>query len=193
MKTLVMFNMHTPQKGSLLLSEPFMLDDNFERSVILLCEHDATDGTMGVIVNNRSSLLLSDVIPDVENPRFPLYIGGPVGVEALFFLHKVPEKIEGGVELVDGIYFGGDFEQIRFLVNDHLLQPDEIKFILGYAGWTPGQLDDEIAQNSWAVHNKFPTDLLLLQDGEDLWKQALISLGPKYAHVANFPKSPDLN
>jgi len=192
-RVLIMFNTHAPQKGSLLLSEPFMLDNNFERSVILLCEHDTIEGTMGVIVNNRSSLFLSDVIPDIENVRFPLYIGGPVGVEALFFLHKVPEKIDGGIELVDGIYFGGAFEQIRLLVNDHLLQPDEIKFILGYAGWTPGQLDDEIAQNSWAVHNKFPTDLLLLQDGEDLWKQALISLGPKYAHVANFPKSPDLN
>lgn len=188
-----MFNIHTPQKGSLLLSEPFMLDNNFERSVILLCEHDAQEGTMGVVVNNRSSLVLSDVIPDVENEQFPLYIGGPVGVEALFFLHKVPEKIEGGVELVDGIYFGGEFEQVRFLINDNLLQPTEIKFIIGYAGWTVGQLEGEIDQNSWAVHNKFPSDLLLLQDGEDLWKQALISLGPKYAHVANFPKSPNLN
>jgi len=99
----------------------------------------------------------------------------------------------GGAPLVEDVYFGGNFEQIRLLVNDRLLQPAEIKFILGYAGWAPRQLDDEIAQNSWAVHNKFPTDLLLLQDSEDLWKQALISLGPKYAHVANFPKSPDLN
>lgn len=188
-----MFDTHAPQKGSLLLSEPFMLDNNFERSVILLCEHDTVDGTMGVVVNSRSSLLLSDVVPDVANLQFPLYIGGPVGVEALFFLHKAPEKIEGGKVLVDDIYFGGNFEQICFLINDSLLQPNEIKFILGYAGWSPGQLDDEIKQNSWAVHNKFPTDLLLLQDGEDLWKQALISLGPKYAHVANFPRSPDLN
>lgn len=188
-----MFNTHIPQKGSLLLSEPFILDSNFERSVILLCEHDAIDGTMGVVVNNRSSLLLSDVVSDVVNPQFPLYIGGPVGVEALFFLHKIPEKIEGGTSLTEGIYLGGNFEQICILINDNLIHPDEIKFILGYAGWSVGQLNDEIEQNSWAVHNKFSPDLLLLQDGEDLWKEALISLGPKYAHVANFPKSPDLN
>ena len=188
-----MFNMHEPQKGSLLLSEPFMLDNNFERSVILLCEHDTTEGTMGVVVNNRSSLMLSDIISGIGNQNFPLYIGGPVGVETLFFLHQAPEKIDTSTEIVDGIYFGGDFEQIRSLINDHLLEPAEIKFIIGYAGWTVGQLESELTQNSWAIHNKFPKELLLMQDGEDLWKQALISLGPKYAHVANFPRTPNLN
>lgn len=187
-----MFNIHTPKKGSLLLSEPFMLDSNFERSVILLCEHN-DDGTMGLVLNNRSSLLLSDMIQDVENPEFPLYIGGPVNMESLFFIHNLPESIQGGMPLFDDMYFGGNFEQALFLINDNLIQPDQIKFFIGYAGWNKGQLDDEIAQNSWAVHNKFPAELLLLQDGEDLWKQALIHLGPKYAHVANFPKSPNLN
>ena len=193
LSSFAMFNMFTPQKGSLLLSEPFMLDSNFERSVILLCEHDIQNGTMGLVLNNRSALLLSDVIQEVHNQQFPLYIGGPVNMEALFFIHNAPEKVEGGDQLTDNIYFGGDFQQALFLIEDKLLQPEDIKFFVGYAGWSPGQLEEEIAQNSWAVHNKFPPDLLLLQDGDDLWKQALISLGPKYAHVANFPKSPDLN
>ncbi|MFD1770911.1 YqgE/AlgH family protein [Sphingobacterium suaedae] len=188
-----MFNTFIPQKGSLLLSEPFMLDSNFERSVILLCEHDLNTGTMGLVLNNRSTLLLSDVIQEIENTSFPLYIGGPVNMEALFFIHKTPEKIPGGVPLIDDIQFGGDFQQVLFLIEDQLLQPEEIKFFIGYAGWSPGQLEEEITQNSWVVHNKFPAELLLLEDGEDLWKQALIDLGPKYAHVANFPRSPDLN
>ena len=114
-------------------------------------------------------------------------------MEALFFIHKNPEKIPGGVPLIDDIQFGGDFQQVLFLIEDQLLQPEEIKFFIGYAGWSPGQLEEEITQNSWVVHNKFPAELLLLEDGEDLWKQALIDLGPKYAHVANFPRSPDLN
>ncbi|WDF70185.1 YqgE/AlgH family protein [Sphingobacterium oryzagri] len=188
-----MFNNHPPQKGSLLLSEPFMLDSNFERSVILLCEHDDTNGTMGLVLNNRSLLLLSDVIQDIENTNFPLYIGGPVNMEALFFIHKIPHQIEGGLPLIDDVYFGGDFKQVVFMINENLIQPEQIKFFIGYAGWNVGQLADEIKQNNWAVHNRFPSDLLLLQDGEALWKEALISLGPKYAHVANFPKSPDLN
>lgn len=188
-----MFNINPPKKGSLLLSEPFMLDSNFERSVVLLCEHDTTNGTMGLILNNRSLLLLTEVVQDIENKNFPLYIGGPVNMEALFFIHKLPEQIEGGIQLVDDVYFGGDFQQVTFLINENLIQPDQIKFFIGYAGWNAGQLQEEIQQNSWAVHNKFPSELLLLQDGEALWKEALINLGPKYAHVANFPKSPNLN
>lgn len=188
-----MFNKHTPQEGSLLLSEPFMLDNNFERSVILLCAHHPVEGSMGLVINNRSNLLLSDAVPGIQNPQFPLYTGGPVGPESLFFLHNAPGKIQGSFHIIDGVYFGGNFDQVEFLVNNNQLKPEEIKFILGYAGWTAGQLDDEIAQNSWVVYNDFPTDLVLLPDGEDLWKQALISLGPKYAHVAQFPKSPDLN
>ncbi|SFS54662.1 YqgE/AlgH family protein [Sphingobacterium wenxiniae] len=188
-----MFNALKPQKGSLLLSEPFMLDPNFERSVILLCEHDEKDGTMGFVLNHKSNLTLADILQGVENDAFPLYIGGPVQVDALYFIHHCPDKIENSYQLIDDIYLGGDFEQVIFLVNENLIEPQDIKFFIGYAGWEPEQLEGEIQENSWAVHNRFPTDILLLGDGEDLWKQALISMGPKYAHVANFPKSPDLN
>ncbi|NQD71785.1 YqgE/AlgH family protein [Sphingobacterium shayense] len=188
-----MFNTSSPEKGSILLAEPFMLDYNFDRSVILLCEHDIEEGTMGLILNHRSSLLLSDVINEIESDDFNLYIGGPVNTEAMFFIHKVPDQIEGGVQLVDRFYFGGNFDQVISLINNKLITSSDIKFFLGYAGWNINQLEDEIEQNSWVVHNKFPTELLLLEDGEDLWKQAIISLGPKYAHVANFPKTPNMN
>ncbi|MFD2594969.1 YqgE/AlgH family protein [Sphingobacterium griseoflavum] len=188
-----MFNIHAPTKGSLLLAEPFMLDSNFDRSVILLCEHHPENGTMGLVLNSRSTLLLSDIFPDAAGDEFALYIGGPVQVDSLFFIHTAGEKIAGSWPLIDGIYFGGDINQALALIADNLLQPEHIKFFLGYAGWNIGQLDQEIAQNSWLVHNKFPAELLFVKDGEDLWKQALINLGPKFAHVANFPKTPDLN
>ncbi|MGO1243050.1 MAG: YqgE/AlgH family protein [Sphingobacterium sp.] len=188
-----MFNTTTPQKGSILLAEPFMLDFNFDRSVILLCEHDIEEGTMGLVLNHRSNLLLSDVISEIESDDYPVYIGGPVNNEALFFIHKIPNQIENSLQLVNDIHFGGDFDQVIFLINNNLITSADIKFFLGYAGWNINQLENEINDNSWAVHSKFPTELLLLQDGEDLWKQAIISLGPKYAHVANFPKSPNMN
>ncbi|SMG30740.1 YqgE/AlgH family protein [Sphingobacterium psychroaquaticum] len=188
-----MFSAFNPKKGSLLLSEPFMLDSNFKRSVILLCEHNTETGSMGFILNHRSSLLLQDVVPNIENDTIPIYIGGPVEIESLFFLHHIPDKIPGGTHLIDNIYFGGDFNQVTFLLNANMLTVDEVKFFIGYAGWGNDQLAQEIEENSWAVHNKFPSDILFLTDGEDLWKEALISLGPKYAHVANFPQSPDLN
>lgn len=187
-----MFNSNAPAQGVLLISEPFMLDPHFERSVIMLCEHNE-EGTLGLVLNQQSNLMLADVLDTVQKDKFPLYVGGPVQVNALFFLHKAFDKLDSGTALIDDVYWGGDFDRLMVLIDEDLIQPHEVKFFLGYSGWSPGQLDDEIEQNSWAVHNAFDTTLPFMSDGEDLWKQALISLGPKYAHVAQFPKSPNLN
>ncbi|WP_156306750.1 YqgE/AlgH family protein [Sphingobacterium endophyticum] len=188
-----MFNEYIPKRGSLILSEPFMLDQNFERSVILLCEHDENDGTVGLILNHRSMLLLSDVLDEIDNTEMPLYFGGPVEGNALFFLHKAFDKLQSGTHIVDDLYWGGDFERLKYLINEKLISSEEVKIFLGYSGWSPGQLDGEIKQNSWAVHNSFNIDLAFITDGENLWKEAIISMGPKYAHVANFPKRPEFN
>lgn len=187
-----MFNSNAPTQGALLISEPFMLDPNFERSVVMLCEHN-DEGTLGLVLNQRSNLLLSDVLDGVRSDKFPLYIGGPVQANALFFLHKSFDKLTSGTQISEDVYWGGDFDRLLVLIEENLIEPEEVKFFLGYSGWSPGQLDQEIEQNSWAVHNAFDAAIAFLTDGEDLWKHALISLGPKYAHVAQFPKSPNLN
>jgi putative transcriptional regulator len=189
-----MFNEFTPQKGSLLLSEPFMLDQNFKRSVILLTEHHDTEGSVGFILNQRTHLQLSDLFENVDIAHnFPIYLGGPVECESLFFIHRAHDRISGGQHVVDDIYWGGSIEQLLQRAREHKISAEEVKFFIGYSGWSPGQLDKEILENSWAVDNKFNKDLTFITDGEDLWKQALISMGPKYAHVANFPKSPEWN
>ncbi|NGM61997.1 YqgE/AlgH family protein [Sphingobacterium sp. SGG-5] len=187
-----MFNSNTPVQGSLLVSEPFMLDPNFERSVVMLCEHNE-DGTVGLVLNHQSTLLLSDLSDDIQNEKFKLYFGGPVQSNALFFLHRAYDRLLSGTKVYQDVYWGGDFERLVFLINEDLIQPEEIKFFLGYSGWSTGQLNDEIDQNNWAVHRDYDQFLIFLNDGEDLWKRTLINLGPKYAHVANFPKSPNLN
>jgi len=188
-----MFNEFIPKTGSLLISEPFMLDQNFERSVVLLCEHNDTEGTVGLVLNHRSMLYLSDVLDGINNTEIPLYFGGPVEENALFFIHKAFDKLQSGNHIVDDLYWGGDFDRLKELINDNLLNQDEVKLFLGYSGWSIGQLDQEIKQNSWAVHNSFNIDLTFINDGEDLWKETIISMGPKYAHVANFPKRPEFN
>lgn len=188
-----MFSEFEPKQGSLLLSEPFMLDQNFERSVIMLCEHDDVEGTVGLILNHRSIMTLADIVDGVESFEYPVYIGGPVEQNTLFFVHRMYDKLNSGTHIVDDVYWGGDFELLVDLINGYEISPEEVKLFLGYSGWSPGQLDHEIRQNSWAVHNSYGTDLAFITDGEDLWKHALISLGPKYAHVANFPKRPEYN
>jgi len=187
-----MINRNQPQIGSLLVSEPFMLDPNFTRSVVLLGE-DNESGVIGWVLNQPSELYLSDVMEDMEGVNFRLYIGGPVGHDSLQFVHKCYNKLQSGSDLGNGIYWGGNFETLRTLLLNNQIEEEEVKFFLGYSGWTNGQLEQEIQENTWMVSNHYNPDLVFVNDGEDLWKEAVVNLGPKYAHVAQFPKNPMWN
>lgn len=178
--------------GRLLVSEPFMLDPNFKRSVILLTEYSDL-GAMGFVLNHASEYLLGDVLPDVSYSEMPVYVGGPVANNTLHFIHRCPDKIEGGTEIWDGIFWGGEFESVKSLINNYNLSEDEIKFFAGYSGWTPGQLEAEITDDTWIVSNKFNPDLIFAHDEHNVWKEVVVSLGQRYAHIANFPENPALN
>jgi putative transcriptional regulator len=178
--------------GRLLISEPFMMDPNFKRSVILLTEYSDA-GAMGFVLNHQSEFMLGDVLPDISYSEIPVYVGGPVATNTLHFIHRCPDKIEGGIEIWDGLFWSGDFEAVKELINNYQLNENEIKFFMGYSGWTPGQLDAELMEDTWIVANKFIPDILFTHDEQNLWKEVVISLGQRYAHIANFPENPALN
>ncbi len=181
------FSEFNPASGSFLVSEPFMLDRTFTRSVILLCDHAEQEGSMGFILNKPSLFHIGDETP------FQVYIGGPIKQDNLFFIHRCFDKFPFGDHIVDDIYFGGDSEAMFTLIKNQEVSVEEVKFLLGYASWSPFQLDKEISENSWAVYNKFHSSLAFIFDPEELWKTAIINMGPKYAHIVNFPNNPDLN
>lgn len=187
-----MINKNQPQVRSLLVSEPFMLDPNFNRSVVLLAEHNET-GTMGWVLNQPSALVLGDVMDDMAHANFQLFVGGPVGQDSVQFIHKCYDKLKSGIDLGEGVYWGGDFELLKSLMEEGAVSEDEIKFFLGYSGWVAGQLEQELHENTWMVSNDYNPDLLFVNDGENLWKEAVVNLGPKYAHIAQFPKNPMWN
>jgi putative transcriptional regulator len=178
--------------GRLLISEPFMIDPNFKRSVIILTEY-SEEGAMGFILNQPSEYLLGDLLPEVSYSEMPVFIGGPVANNTLHFIHCCPQKIEEGIEIGGGIYWGGDFEAVKQLITNYQLKNDEIRFFTGYSGWTPRQLDDEIKEDSWIVADKLNKDIIFTSSEENLWRQVVISLGHRYAHIANFPENPELN
>lgn len=182
----------SPAMGRLLISEPFMMDPNFKRSVILLTEY-GTAGAMGFVLNYKSEYSLGDLLPDLPYSEMPVYIGGPVGENTLHFIHRCPEKIDDGIEIAEGVFWGGDFETVKSLVSNYLLTEHEIKFFAGYSGWTPGQLEDEIAEDTWIVTDKFNPEIVITHDEQNLWKEVVISLGQRYAHIANFPENPEMN
>lgn len=179
-------------KGRLLISEPFLDDPNFKRSVVLLTDlHD--EGTVGFVLNHPSGLLLKDLLPEAAGSEFPLYIGGPVANDTIHFIHRCNDRLSDGINVGKGIYWGGNFEALKVLINKGQIQPQEIKFFLGYSGWGGDQLNYEIADNTWIVSDQFGDDMVFSADEEDLWRQGLIGLGPKFAHVSKFPHNPNLN
>lgn len=181
-----------PASGKLLISEPFLNDPNFKRSVVLMVEH-GDEGTVGFILNQPSQLLLKDLVPDLWQADFPVYIGGPVEVDTIHFIHRCYDKLNSGEEIASGIYWGGNFETLKILVNSNSIAPEEVKFFLGYSGWGSAQLKSEIAANNWIVSDKYLQSAVFSSNEEALWREVLINLGPKYAHVSNFPSDPSLN
>lgn len=181
-----------PKKGTLLISEPFMADPNFRRTVVLLTENNA-EGTVGYVLNQKSDLLLKDVISDCWDAQMQIFIGGPVANDTLHFIHTIPEKIEGGIDLGNGLFWGGNFESLKAQINNYAIKEEEIKFFIGYSGWSKDQLSEELEMNAWIVSDKFDPEMVLGDDGLNIWKEAVLNMGIKYAHITNFPHDPNLN
>lgn len=187
-----MLNNIPPAKGRLLISAPFLSDPNFKRSVVLLADHH-DEGSLGFILNQPSSLWLKDLVPDLWEANFQVFIGGPVEVDTIHFIHCCYDKLGSGEEIGPGMYWGGNFETLKILINNNSINPAEVKFFLGYSGWDTGQLDEEIDSNTWIISDKFHRDMVFTADEEALWREVLINLGPKFAHIRNFPSHPSLN
>jgi putative transcriptional regulator len=182
----------SPAMGRLLISEPFLADPNFARSVVLIAE-ETDSGVLGVVLNQKSNLMLSDLIPQIGGLSFPMFIGGPVEVDSIFYVHRCYDKIQSGFEIAKGLFWSHDFEVIKDLIDQDNLTNDEIKFFLGYSGWSPNQLNEEIELNTWIVSDQYEADLVFKEKEEEVWSEVIKNLGPKYAHIVNFPQNPNLN
>jgi putative transcriptional regulator len=181
----------SPAKGSILIANPFMRDPNFKRSVVFLTEHNEK-GTMGFILNKPFDVSLLELSEDFPALDIELYFGGPVQRDTLYFIHRVPDKLEGGVEITNEIYFGGDIEQLQKLLIKQELQLSEIRFFIGYAGWGSRQLAREMREKSW-IAREVDSRFVFETEAGQMWREALRSLGSKYAVIANFPEDPIYN
>lgn len=175
------------KKGCLLISEPFLPDPNFYRSVVLITEHNA-QGSVGLVLNQRGDLHIQDLFADLHTEA-PVFMGGPVSRDSMMFLHE-HEELEGAEPVMPGLYWGGDFEIMRFLNNEGLLH-GRVKYFVGYSGWGPGQLQSELEQKSWIVTPALPEDVF--SETANLWKTALSRLGPDFRHLGNAPEDVQLN
>lgn len=180
-----------PIKGRLLIAEPSILNDrSFNRSVILLTEHNKS-GSVGFIMNKPTDYLLNDLVPEIEC-NFEVFYGGPVSTENLYFIHSIPHLIPNSIKITSDIYWGGNFESVTELLKNKQITSGDIRFFLGYSGWSANQLSQELADdNSWQVIENKYSNILTTQSS--MWKNKLMEFGGEYQIWANAPKNPSLN
>lgn len=182
-----------PNQGDVLVAEPSSIQDlTFSRAVILLTYLD-NESVVGFIVNKPLDFNLDDLIPEID-VHFNIYNGGPVEQENLYFIHDVPHLIEGSEEIKDGIYWGGSFDAVIDLIKSKQINQKNIKFFLGYSGWAPTQLMDEIHLKSWILDTTTEINNLLQtpKDGK-FWQDKMKNLGGDYLLWSTAPENPNYN
>ncbi|KAF0130113.1 MAG: putative transcriptional regulator [Bacteroidetes bacterium] len=180
-----------PRRGRVLIAEPLMDEFYFGRSVILLADHN-DEGTFGLVMNKPTGTTLNEILPDFPDFPAPVFIGGPVQTDNLYFIHTLGNEVPDSSEILPGIYWGGDLEIVKELLKLGLIGKDQIRFFLGYAGWSPSQLDEELKNNAWVVSE---TNLrsLFKTKSDKMWNNYLQRMGPAYDLWRRFPVNPDLN
>jgi putative transcriptional regulator len=180
-----------PAKGRILLSEPFMGDYYFGRSVILLAEHDDM-GSYGVVLNKALTTKLNEVANDFPSLTHPIFIGGPVETNRLFYIHRLGSKIEGSILIKEDLFWGGSMESVIKLADQGQLNEQNIRFFMGYSGWGVHQLENELKRNSWAI-TRISAKQIFFTPPELLWKDMTKKLGQEYMLWRQFPVDPNMN
>lgn len=191
MLDLKVYNKIPPQKGRVLITEPFLEDDYFERSVVLLCEHNE-EGSFGFVLNNYADVTLQE-ISDFPPFEAQISIGGPVDPHHLYYIHTLGLDIPGSIQITEGLFMGGDFDTIKEKAKLGLVSKGQIRFFIGYSGWTKGQLEDELTKNAWLVSDISDLNALMDDGYNTIWEDYMASQGGKYKAFAQFPTDHNLN
>lgn len=184
--------MISPGTGILLIAEPFLKDPNFMRTVILICRQSNEEGCFGFVLNKLYEGTLDHLIPEMEGICLPVYVGGPVQLDTLHYIHQYPDLLPDSQEISENIFWGGNFETLKALLKNQELDPEKIKFFLGYSGWESGQLENEMKEKSWLTVTS-TRDIVFDTPMENIWKASLKHLGGNYEMMINFPTDPQLN
>ena len=179
------------QAGKLLVSVPLTGDIFFDRSVIFLIDH-SEEGSFGITLNKKLPLTLKDLFPDTHNEHIPIYFGGPVEANTMYFLHSYGNLLKGSSPISETIYYGACATDLLDSIKKELLDENLIHFYLGYAGWTSGQLEAEMNRNLWVIAD-FDETNLFGNDTKLYWNTVVESLGNDFSSWLNLPEEPYWN
>lgn len=172
--------------GNILIAQPYMNDGNFKRSVVGLTEHNQ-EGTVGFVLNKPMNIKLDELVNGINTEEeFTVNYGGPVSKDTIHYIHNVGDLLEESILVKKGIYWGGNFDKLLFLIESGLITKKNIKFYVGYSGWSEGQLDAELLHGSWIV-SEWYANYAFQSKASELWKQAMSHKGDAYSVLAQIP------
>lgn len=180
-----------PKVGSVLISEPLLEDFYFKRSVVFILDYNE-EGAMGIVLNKPVFIDFSDVVPDIVVKPFPLYSGGPVELERIFFLHQLGSEIAQSEEIIKGVFWSGKEQDIQRVLSNPQFDENSIRAFIGYSGWNPGQLEKEIAEGRWVVAD-IQASTIFSEDYSKMWENSVKLLNECYHKWINYPKNPQMN
>lgn len=180
--------------GTLLAAGPDMLDPNFMHTIVLVCQH-SDEGAYGLVVNRPSEHSTRQVLG--EHPRLgqidlPIHIGGPVGMETMQILHRVPDRIPGGLDLGSGVWIGGDLDAVADFAAASGDPSRDLRLFVGYSGWGAGQLEMELATGSW-LPAPGEVERVFHADAERVWRDVVRSVDSGGEDLGLQPPDPGWN
>lgn len=179
-----------PKVGSLLIAEPFNPEPTFKRSVVLISQHSAK-GSIGFIINKPTQLRIHEALDDFPEFDAFIYWGGALKLDSIYYLHSI-EKLEGAIKLAEGVYWGGDYQQLKVMIEAGEIESDQIKFLAGYCAWPAKLLEKEISSDNWWVTEADQYSVLVAEP-TIIWGKMLMSMGHVYGIMNDFPEDPSLN
>lgn len=179
-----------PKVGALLISEPFNPEPSFKRSVVLISQHDKK-GSIGFIINKPTPLKIYEALDDFPEFESHVYWGGSIRLDSIYYIHNIP-KLKGSHQITEGVYWGGDYKQLKLMIEAGEIEPRQIKFLAGYSAWNPRQLQKEIKTDNWWITDAdhFNT---LVEEPTVVWGNVLQRMGHVYGIMNDFPEDPGVN
>jgi putative transcriptional regulator len=173
--------------GTLLVAAPLLNEPFFNRTVLVVVEH-TKNSTLGFVLNKPIDVRIRELVQDFpEGLDSMVYCGGPVQNDMLFFIHSLGELLEDSIRISDGVYWSGRFEQLKALVRAGLVEQHDIRFFIGYSGWDPGQLQEEIEEGTWVVSEMDP-NYVFNTKSKMLWQQAMEHKGETFSVLGQMPE-----
>lgn len=155
--------------GNIIISTNSLDDTNFEKVVIVITEHNGK-GTIGYVINQLFPRTFNELEEFKHSIPVPLYAGGPVQTDMLYFMHHRPDLIPDGEHVAANVHMNGDFKKAVALINTGTLSINDVRMFIGYCGWDVNELQGEIEEGSWLVTNA-TVDIMFNETVDELWDE----------------------